>query len=142
MGSTTCRRRRIFVTRGFLAACICLIAVWLEAHPIGRVFFAPLDVIFSRFDVVEPDLLYLSAARAAEALQGDFVHVVPELVVEILSKGTRKRDETIKRQLYERAGVTEYWLVDPTAEVIRVYRRAGARFARATGALARRRATC
>ena len=109
-----------------------LIAVWLEAHPIGRVYYAPLDVIFSRFDVVEPDLLYLSAARAAEALQGDFVHVVPELVIEILSKGTRKRDETIKRQLYERAGVTEYWLVDPPAEAIRVCRRVGARFARAT----------
>ena len=40
-------------------------------------------------------------------MQGDFVHVVPDLVVEILSKGTRKRDDTIKRQLYERAGVTE-----------------------------------
>ena len=109
-----------------------LVGGWLEAHPIGRPFYAPLDVIFSRFDVVEPDLLYLSAARAAEALRGDFVHVVPELVVEILSKGTRKRDETIKRQLYERAGVTEYWLVDPKADVIRVYRQAGARFTRAT----------
>jgi len=81
------------------------------------------------FDVVEPDLLYLSPARAAEAMRGDFVRVVPDLVIEILSKGTRNRDETIKHQLYERAGVTEYWLVDPKKERILVYCRAGERFA-------------
>jgi len=108
-----------------------LLGAWLEAHPGGRAFYAPLDVIFSRFDVVEPDLLYLSAARAAEAMRGDFVQVVPDLVVEILSKGTRKRDETIKRQLYERTGVTEYWIVNPESESIRVFRRASARFASA-----------
>jgi Uma2 family endonuclease len=55
---------------------------------------------------------------------------VPELVVEIASKGTRRRDETIKRRLYERAGVTEYWLVDPAIEVVRVYSRAATGFAR------------
>ena len=81
---------------------------WLESNPIGRMFFAPFDVVFSRFDVVEPDLLYLSNARAAEALTSANVQGVPELVVEIGSPGTRKRDETIKRRLYERAGVTEY----------------------------------
>ena len=106
-----------------------LLGAWLEVHPGGRVFYAPLDVIFSMFDVVEPDLLYLSPARAAEAIKGDFVKVVPDLVVEILSTGTRKRDETIKHQLYERAGVTEYRLVDPKRERILVYCRAGARFA-------------
>ena len=42
------------------------IASWLEVHPVGRVFYAPLDVLFSRFDVVEPDLLYASHERAGE----------------------------------------------------------------------------
>jgi Uma2 family endonuclease len=55
----------------------------------------------------------------------------PELVVEIASKGTRKRDETVKRRLYERSGVSEYWLADPKIEAIRVYRSQGARFGRA-----------
>jgi Uma2 family endonuclease len=50
------------------------------------------------------------------------------LVVEIGSPGTRKRDETIKRRLYERTGVTEYWIVDPDADTIRVYRREGDAF--------------
>jgi Uma2 family endonuclease len=99
-----------------------LIGNWLETHPVGRVFFAPFDVVFSNFDVVEPDLLYLSHARAAEALTPKHLRGVPELVVEIASKGTRKRDETIKRRLYERTGVTEYWVIDPDLERIRVDR--------------------
>jgi len=102
-----------------------LIGNWLEEHPIGRVFFAPLDVVFSHFDVVEPDLLYLSKERAAHAITPLHVRGVPELVVEIASKGTRKRDATIKRRLYERAGVSEYWVVDPAIDVVRVYRREG-----------------
>jgi Uma2 family endonuclease len=51
-------------------------------------------------------------------------------MVEIASPATRKRDETIKRRLYERAGVDEYWIVDPETDVVRVYRRSGSTFAR------------
>jgi Uma2 family endonuclease len=53
----------------------------------------------------------------------------PDLVVEIASPGTRRRDETIKRQLYDRSEVQEYWVVDPDANVIRVYVRRDGRFA-------------
>jgi len=107
-----------------------LIRAWLEAHPTGQLFFAPLDVVLSDIDVVEPDLLYLSNERAAQVLTPLHAKGVPELVVEIASKGTRKRDETIKRRLYERAGVSEYWIVDPEIDVIRVYRREGEGFGR------------
>ena len=109
-----------------------LIGGWLERNPIGRLFHAPFDVVFSNFDVVEPDLLYLSNARAADALTPQHVRGVPELVIEIGSPSTRKRDETIKRRLYERAGVAEYWVVDPELDAIRVYRRDGDTFARVT----------
>ena len=81
-----------------------LIGRWLEDHPIGEVFYAPYDVVFSEFDVVEPDLLYLSNERAAEVLTPLHARGVPELVVEIGSKGTRKRDDTIKRRLYRQNG--------------------------------------
>jgi Uma2 family endonuclease len=107
-----------------------LIGNWLEAHPIGQVFFAPFDVVFTNFDVVEPDLLYMSNARAAEILTSKHVTGAPEIVVEIGSPGTRKRDETIKRRLYERCGVSEYWIVDPELSVVRLYRREGERFGR------------
>jgi Uma2 family endonuclease len=103
----------------------------LEAHPIGRVFVAPFDVVFTQFDVVEPDILYLSNARAAEVVTPQHVHGAPELVVEVASPGTRQRDETIKRHLYERAGVSEYWVVDSETDVVRIYRRGADGFDRA-----------
>lgn len=106
-----------------------LMRTWLEQHPVGRVFYAPFDVVFTRFDVVEPDLLYMSNERAAAILTEKHVTGAPEIVVEIGSRGTRKRDETIKRRLYERSGVSEYWVVDPDLDLVRVYRRDD-RFAR------------
>ena len=105
--------------------------MWLEREPIGRVFLAPFDVVFSRFDVVEPDLIYMSNERAAAILTDKHVTGSPELVVEIGSPSTRKRDETIKRQLYERSGVSEYWVVDPEIDVVRVYRNESGKFERA-----------
>jgi Uma2 family endonuclease len=107
-----------------------LIRAWLEDHPIGQVYYAPYDIVFSRFDVVEPDLLYLSNERAAEVVTAKHVTGAPEIVIEIGSPGTRKRDETIKRRLYERSGVSEYWVVDPDLDVVRVYRRDGDVFSR------------
>ena len=86
--------------------------------------------MFSKFDVVEPDLLYMSNERAARVLTDANVQGSPDLVIEIGSPSTRRRDETIKRRLYERACVAEYWIVDPEVDVVRVYRLADGRFAR------------
>ena len=109
------------------------LGVWLRAHPIGEVFFAPFDVVFSRIDVVEPDLLFMSNERAAQILTNANIQGVPEMVVEIGSPGTRRRDETTKRALYERVGVSEYWVVDTELDVVRVYRRLdGERFGPST----------
>ena len=107
-----------------------LVRTCLEQHPLGRVFLAPFDVVFTSFDVVEPDLLYMSNVRAAEILTEKHVTGAPEIVVEIGSPSTRQRDETIKRRLYERSGVSEYWIVDPEIDVVRIYRREGERFGR------------
>jgi Uma2 family endonuclease len=99
-----------------------LMQSYLETHPIGELFSAPFDVVLSFHDVVVPDLIYLSKERAhfltAKNLQG-----APDLVVEILSPSTRPRDERLKRDLYERVGVDEYWLVDPDRDVVTIYRR-------------------
>ena len=102
-----------------------LIWNYLQEHPIGRVFYAPSDVAFSEHDVVEPDLFYLSNERAAQVLTAANVKGAPGLGIEIGSPSTRQRDETIKRHLYERCGVSEYWVVDPDIDVVRVYRTSG-----------------
>ena len=107
-----------------------LIGVWLEEHRIGQIYCAPFDVVFSKFDVVEPDLLYMTNGRAEAVLTEANVQGAPELVIEIGSPSTRQRDETIKRRLYERSGVSEYWVVDPEIDVIRVYRRGAKGFER------------
>ena len=106
-----------------------LIGNWLEQHRRGRLFHAPFDVVFTKYDVVEPDLLYVSNERS-NVLTAPNVQGAPDLVIEIGSPGTRKRDETIKRNLYARSGVSEYWFVDPDINVIRVYRQGGESFSR------------
>ena len=66
----------------------------------GEVFFAPFDVVFSDYDVVEPDLLYVSNERSSIITEKN-VQGAPDLVVEVLSPGTRSRDKKLKRDLYE-----------------------------------------
>jgi Uma2 family endonuclease len=102
---------------------------WLQQHRVGRAYIPRLDIVLSMFDVVEPDLLFVSNERAAILTTAN-VKGAPDLVVEVESPATRQRDLTIKRRLYERSNVTEYWIVDPEVDVIRVYRRAGDRFAK------------
>jgi len=103
---------------------------YLERSPIGQVFLSPVDVVLSNVDVVVPDVLYVTAARRGQLLTKQNVRGAPDLVIEIGSPRTRRRDETVKRRLYERSGVSEYWIVDPELEVVRIYRREGAGFDR------------
>ena len=97
---------------------------FLRKRKLGRVFAAPADVLLSRHDVAQPDLLFISNERA-EILTKANVQGAPDLVIEILSSSTRHRDETLKRDRYEQAGVLEYWIVDPKRRVVRAYRREG-----------------
>ena len=108
---------------------LALLWLHLKAHQRGIVFTAPFDVVFSDFDIVEPDLLYISRERL-EILTKAHVRGAPDLVVEILSPGTRRTDEITKRKLYERCGVEEYWVVDPKLDAIKVYRRVEGAFAK------------
>jgi len=94
---------------------------FLKEHKIGEIFVAPYDVVLSDLDVVEPDLLFVSSGRASIITEKN-IQGAPDLVVEILSETTRKTDEIIKRKLYERHGVSEYWIVDPELETVKVYR--------------------
>jgi Uma2 family endonuclease len=90
---------------------------------LGRVFLAPLDVVMSDHDVVEPDLLFVAGSQQ-DILTEANVQGAPALVIEVLSPGTRRRDEGIKRKLFDRRGVREYWLVDPKGQRISICRRA------------------
>jgi Uma2 family endonuclease len=97
---------------------------FLEKTDLGEVFVAPFDVVFSMFDVVEPDIIYVSSERAALVTDKN-VQGAPDLVVEVLSETTAERDRSIKLKLYARYGVQEYWLIDPEASTAEIYRRQG-----------------
>lgn len=96
------------------------LANFLEPNPVAVVFHAPLDCVFSFFDVVEPDVLVVTNDQR-EILTKRNVRGAPALVIEILSPDSSPRDKRSKRALYERAGVREYWVVDPASDCISVY---------------------
>ncbi len=87
---------------------------------LGRVWYAPLDVILSGHDVVQPDIFFISSERA-NILTVANVQGAPDLVVEILSPATAQHDREYKRTLYGRHGVREYWLVDPEEDMVEVW---------------------
>ncbi len=90
---------------------------FVSKHNLGQVFRAPCDVILSNENVVQPDIFFISKNRLNIITEKNIVGP-PDLVIEILSPYTEKLDKTIKRDLYARYGVSEYWLVDPVSKGI------------------------
>src|ERR1044071_268968 len=101
-----------------------LIGNYLEENPIGEVIVAPMDTVFSIDNVCEPDVLYVSHERSS-ILTNKHIHGAPDFVIEVLSEFNAKNDKVRKLAIYERFGVTEYWIADPEANTIRVFRREG-----------------
>ena len=76
-------------------------------------------------DTVEPDVSFISAAKlhaGPKPETGRFYRIVPDLVVEIVSRSTARRDRTEKKAIYERTGVGEYWIVSPESRHVTVFR--------------------
>jgi Uma2 family endonuclease len=70
---------------------------------------------------VQPDIVVIAAARRG-IIDDDWIRGAPDIVVEILSPGTQRRDRGVKLKLYDSQGVGEYWIVDPTARTVEVWR--------------------
>ena len=106
--------------------------VWnfLRTNPLGEVFAAPVDVVFSQEppQVVEPDLVFLSKEHGSLITETN-LQGAPDLLVEILSPTTATIDRRVKHSLYERVGVPEYWIVDPERNTVQVFRLSGERYA-------------
>ncbi len=94
---------------------------FVKSHDLGEVYSAPFDVAFSRYDVVQPDILYVSKARISIITEKN-VQGAPDLVVEVLSESTAKIDRTTKLKLYARSRVREYWIIDPETSSAEIYR--------------------
>lgn len=92
---------------------------FVHAHNLGIIRFAPLPVRLWPGKIREPDILFVSHIHADRI--GEQFYGPPDLVVEVISPGTRRTDRGVKMLEYARAGVSEYWLVDPDARTIEVY---------------------
>jgi len=101
---------------------------YTRAHG-GIVLYAPLDIVLTEYDVVQPDLLLFAPERQHLVKPRAVTRHAPDLAIEILSPGTAGNDRGRKLQLLARHKVPEYWLVDPDAVAAEVYRLAGERFA-------------
>ena len=91
----------------------------VEDAGLGQVYAAPFDVFFSNTAILQPDILFISAARA-HIITETGVQGAPDLVIEIISPSDPNRDKIRKRAIYARHRVGEYWLVDPYVRNITV----------------------
>ena len=96
---------------------------YLEWNPIGRVL-PEVGVLLSEQDAVIPDLLFISAERFYRAISGGRLVEAPDIVVEVLSSGAEneRRDRNVKRYLYGKYGVKEYWIVNWEVGTVEIYR--------------------
>jgi len=100
----------------------------------GLTFHAPLDIVLSEHNVVQPDLLYFREERRGLVKDWEATRAAPDLAVEVLSRGTEARDRGRKMELLARFGVVEYWIVDPARNTLEIYVRRDAGYERAVAA--------
>jgi len=99
---------------------LCLVHA-LEDSQRGKVFYSPIDVVLDDENIVQPDLVFISADRT-HILKDKNIQGAPDLVIEILSPHTRRMDTQVKFALYARFNVPHYWIVDPDSERVETYR--------------------
>ena len=103
------------------------LADYVRSHG-GIVLYAPLDIVLTEYDVVQPDLMLFTRERQHLVNPHRVTRVQPDLAIEILSPGTAGNDRGRKMRLLARHGVREFWLVDPGAGMIEVHALSGDRF--------------
>lgn len=93
--------------------------VYLREKPIGRTFLSPIDVRLDETTTVQPDLCFVSQSRQ-QLVEKSCINGAPDLMIEVLSPSRENYDRSTKFQAYAKAGVPEYWIVDPEAKAIEV----------------------
>jgi Uma2 family endonuclease len=105
-----------------------LFSQFVRTHQSGKVYVAPTDVILLGLATpVQPDLLYVAANRL-DIVKDAFVEGPPDLIVEVLSPSNWLVDRRVKLGAYARAGVGEYWIVDPEMRTVELFRLAGQQY--------------
>ena len=100
-----------------------IIGMYVATNKLGLVFTDSLDVHFPDGNLFKPDFSFISAANRKIVVDNKHktIHGVPDMVAEVFSRSTMKNDTNIKKDVYERNGVKEYWMIDPWRETVEVY---------------------
>jgi len=96
------------------------VAGFVDNNNLGKVFYAPVDVLLTEKDKPQPDILFVSKERLHIITEAN-IKGAPDLVIEILSPSTSKWDKVEKSKLYYKHGVKEYWIVDPESKVVEIF---------------------
>jgi Uma2 family endonuclease len=96
-------------------------------HQLGEVFFAPIGIVLEVPSAVQPDLVFIGE-RQGDIVKEKAVFGAPDLLVEVLSPSSERRDRSLKRRTYERCGVAHYWVVDPRRRRLHAWRAEGGRY--------------
>jgi Uma2 family endonuclease len=94
----------------------------------GEVFVAPVDVYFDDFNIVQPDVLWVAEGSKCTWFEDKYLQGAPDLVVEIFSPGSLRRDRKDKFRLYEKSGVREYWMIDAGEKLLEIWQLQDGRF--------------
>ena len=92
---------------------------FVNPEKLGKVYISPVDVVLTQRRVVQPGVLFISKSRLG--IIKNYIDGVPDLVMEVISEASWRRDRIEKKALYEQSGLPEYWIVDPDSETIEVF---------------------
>lgn len=95
---------------------------FLEEHKVGTAFGAPIDVLLPEKlgDPVQPDILFVRKDRL-DIVGETYIEGAPDLAIEVLSPSNPAHDRSLKYELYEEAGVPEYWIIDPHRRTVEIH---------------------
>jgi Uma2 family endonuclease len=99
----------------------------LEGKSIGELYPSPIDVFLNEKNAYQPDLVFILNENL-EIVKENGIHGIPDLVIEILSPGTKNFDLGKKKKVYEKAGVKEYWVLDTKTKISIGFQLVGKKF--------------
>jgi Uma2 family endonuclease len=99
-----------------------LVDDFIIKNDLGELFVSPIDIFFDRHsNAVQPDLAFISKENPNQPMDFEPFHGSPDILVEFLSPSNEKHDRFVKKDLYEKFGVKEYWIIDPDTKESFVY---------------------
>ncbi|MBF0555738.1 MAG: Uma2 family endonuclease, partial [Nitrospirae bacterium] len=92
----------------------------VKTNRLGKVHISPLDVILEEgINRLQPDILFIRKENMA--IEQDWIRGVPDMVCEVVSSSSYEYDTEVKKSIYEKYGVPEYWIVMPELKTIEIF---------------------